>query len=394
MGTISAVYSQVGPSIAGLPVAYHITLVYRSDNGTTSFVSAGPTISDKSLHLGPGAEAAAIANSGINVLDNSPSVWGTLKVQGSGTFNAKDPFNGVTNVAQTDPNTGLPNPNAGATYNWEVISNNVSDAQFAGIVQTYNDIASLHMTYSPTLQNSNSVACTALKIAGLPMPSDPGSYLAWGCGNNNMPTKKSNIEQYLNNMRQRASSPGQDFSVTQTERSDGTTIQIVDWNNPFLLDSLITKKNGVVTAIQLKNNEISDLSVFTSADVSANYTNVMLADNGLDVNLLGDANTIEGGIHYDLSVTGNDNLARVDDSNVQFYGSNNDLYGDSNSSYGAAYSGNDEFGRMASASQSPSNSISADKLIETMSAYPMASAAGSIRERPAEPEWATITSKA
>jgi len=79
--------------VAALPLTgtmtYHETLVYTTPNGSY-YISAGPTISNSSLGLNDVQKAENIVLAAASVGTNTPSIWGTLKVEGSGGFIPKD----------------------------------------------------------------------------------------------------------------------------------------------------------------------------------------------------------------------------------------------------------------------------------------------------------------
>ena len=80
MGNLSVYYSPVGdaPSSFGQDGygAMHITLTYSDQNGS-SFISMGPS---KANDLGLAAVVGQTLIANNNMLSNTPSYWGTLRV--------------------------------------------------------------------------------------------------------------------------------------------------------------------------------------------------------------------------------------------------------------------------------------------------------------------------
>src|SRR5450830_1084655 len=177
--SISVIFLPVAPLPGTGTMTYHETLVYTTPTGS-HYISAGPTTFNKDVPwdsglLGKAELAFFISNAIVQAALNAPSPWGTLKVEQNGTFVPGDvtpQTGGIDVVPAFDPDTGIPNSDVGTPYPSQVlITGNDLSAQWATIVQTYSSIASLNLTYSPSTQNSNSVANTALAEAGVPLPN-------------------------------------------------------------------------------------------------------------------------------------------------------------------------------------------------------------------------------
>ncbi|NWE26471.1 hypothetical protein [Pseudomonas gingeri] len=101
-------------SVAFVPVrsllgvmTYHQTLIYTTPQGAY-YISAGPTTANNKLDMNPVQTVGNIALAANDVIYNTPSVWGTLKVEGNGAFIPGDTTSagGVDVVPQNDPVTG------------------------------------------------------------------------------------------------------------------------------------------------------------------------------------------------------------------------------------------------------------------------------------------------
>ncbi len=139
----------------GLGLAHHIGIVYTNKDGQSFGVSSGPSV-QSTLQTPPNALRAI-----VRMADDSPSDFGTL---------ISDPHNNTPFIKgrMTDYYTqdyeGKEMPHAIAAQGQDL------SAQWATIVKTYAAIGKMGLTYSPTSQNSNSMAGEALRRAGIPVP--------------------------------------------------------------------------------------------------------------------------------------------------------------------------------------------------------------------------------
>jgi Ca2+-binding RTX toxin-like protein len=149
--------------------------------------------------MGTAGTALNIAAAIEQANTNTPSIWGTLKVEKSGAFTPNDPSAGVDVVPTIDSDTGVRNANAGTPYRSQILATGEDlSEQWNTIVSTYNKIADLNLTYSPATQNSNSVANTALSAAGVPLPKDTGpSGTFTPASSNKLPTTPEQLNDYL-----------------------------------------------------------------------------------------------------------------------------------------------------------------------------------------------------
>ena len=142
-------------SIVGLGLAYHMAIVYTDSVGHSYGASSGP--SNQATAQTPALALGAILDSARNM----PSNFGTL---------ASDPKNnhlfikGQPEDYYTQDFEGMEYPHVTAVQGRDL------SAQWAVILQTYASVGKIHLTYSPVSQNSNSMAGTALRQAGIPIP--------------------------------------------------------------------------------------------------------------------------------------------------------------------------------------------------------------------------------
>jgi len=177
METIAIYYSPLASTkvaaYVGLGLAYHMALVH-TDNANVSFgVSSGP--SNQSAIQSPSLALGAI----LDVAKDIPSAFGTL---------VSDPKNdhpfrkGRPEDYYTQDFEGVEYPHVIAMTGPDL------SKQWKTIVTTYEKIGRLHLTYSPVSQNSNSMAGTALREAGIPIPFSvsakfaPGEFTQLLCG--------------------------------------------------------------------------------------------------------------------------------------------------------------------------------------------------------------------
>ena len=144
----------------GLGMAYHMAVVYTDRNGVSYGASSGP--SDLSAPQTPAHALSAILAS----FDKGPSAFGTL---------LSDPKNGrpFTKGSAADYFT---KDGAGRAYPYSVVlkGRNLS-ARWSSILGTYGRVDHMKLTYSPVTQNSNSLAATALRNAGITPASSSGT---------------------------------------------------------------------------------------------------------------------------------------------------------------------------------------------------------------------------
>ena len=141
--------------LVGLGIATHMAIVYTNAGGTSFGASSGP--SDHMTAQTPGFALAALAD----MAADRPSAFGVL---------ISDPANnhafqlGQPEDYYTQDYDGVPYPHVTVAT-----APDLSGA-WALILRSYTDVGALHLTYSPLSQNSNSMAGTALRHAGLPIP--------------------------------------------------------------------------------------------------------------------------------------------------------------------------------------------------------------------------------
>jgi len=159
METITVYYSPLDSTriveYVGLKIAHHIGIIYTNSAGQSFGVSSGPSV--QSVQQSPDNALHAI----LDMANNKPSDFGTL---------VSDPHNNTPFVKgrmddyYTQDYQGKEFPHALALEGKDL------SAQWAIIVKTYAAIGKMHLTYSPTSQNSNSMAGEALRRAGIPVP--------------------------------------------------------------------------------------------------------------------------------------------------------------------------------------------------------------------------------
>jgi hypothetical protein len=150
-------------ALIGLGLAYHVAIVYTNSDGKSFGVSSGP--SNQMTRQTPDLALRAIMDSAWE----RPSGFGTL---------ASDPHNdhpfkrGLPEDYYTQDDLGDAYPHALAAEGKDL------SKQWRTIVNTYARVGQLHLTYSPITQNSNSMAGTALRASGLPIPFSSGTVFA------------------------------------------------------------------------------------------------------------------------------------------------------------------------------------------------------------------------
>lgn len=136
----------------GLGMAYHMAIVYTDRNGVSRAASSGP--SDLSAPQTPEHALSAVFAS----FDDQPSAFGTL---------ASDPRNG-TPFLKGGAGDHSTEDGAGHAYpRTTMLRGKDLSARWGSILRTYARIDAMKLTYSPVTQNSNSLATTALRRAGV-----------------------------------------------------------------------------------------------------------------------------------------------------------------------------------------------------------------------------------
>lgn len=397
--SISAIFTPVGPHTsdnATGTVIYHITLVYKTPFGS-EYISAGPQISNATLKLSTGDTLTGIVKAADNVLTNTPSVWGTLKVNGQSSFTPGDRVAGIDVVPNINPDTGIRNSDGGTKYSSETITNSANDSTWAQIKQAYNDMSGLNLTYSPATQNSNSVACTALNVAGLSIPQSLSLMKQAPACDIKLPTKPSELQNYLDKWKSHTDMP---LNVRWDANAAGDLVQTIQSNRfDYLSWQSITTKTGNVKVQEVKNIDSDSITLMEGADITVSGADIYLGTDGLDVDVAGDGNIISNGDYQNLDVVGDNNYAYMDYSSIDFSGSDNYAYGDGNYGGGWDFGGGGEFRAFASADQgnntglSPSGRIDSSKLVESMSAFARSSFVSAPPRNGADIGWATIATR-
>jgi hypothetical protein len=159
MEAITVYYSPLDATrileVVGLKIAHHIGIVYTNSAGQSFGVSSGPSV--QSTQQTPDNALRAI----VDMANGAPSNFGTL---------VSDPHNNTPFVKgrmddyYTQDFEGKEFPHAIAMQGEDL------SAQWQIIVKTYAAIGKMHLTYSPTSENSNSMAGEALRRAGIAVP--------------------------------------------------------------------------------------------------------------------------------------------------------------------------------------------------------------------------------
>ena len=155
--TLTAYYSPLPSTgvarFVGLGMAYHMALVYTDADGRSYGASSGP--SDLASGQTPRNALSALVAAAA---DAPVSAFGTL---------VSDPRNGTpftidgAGDSYTHDGRGCPYPSEVVAHSRDLRS------QWAVILRTYAGVGRMHLPYSPISQNSNTVAATALRRAGL-----------------------------------------------------------------------------------------------------------------------------------------------------------------------------------------------------------------------------------
>ena len=154
--TIAVYYSPLESTkvtrLVGFGMAYHMAIVYTDRAGNSYGASSGP--SDNASPQTPANALKAI----VFMADQQPSSFGTLVADPS---NDHVFIEGHAEDYYTKDREGRAYPHSLVTRGKDL------SASWASILRTYADVDRLALTYSPTSQNSNSLAGTALRRAGL-----------------------------------------------------------------------------------------------------------------------------------------------------------------------------------------------------------------------------------
>ncbi len=154
--TLEVYYSPLDPTrvarFFGLGMAYHMAIVYTDRNGVSRAASSCP--SDLSAPQTPEHALLAVFAS----FDDQPSTFGTL---------ASDSRNG-TPFLKSGAGDHSTNDDAGHAYpHATMLHGKDLSARWGSILRTYARIDAMKLTYSPVTQNSNNLATTALRRAGV-----------------------------------------------------------------------------------------------------------------------------------------------------------------------------------------------------------------------------------
>lgn len=155
-------------TLVGLGMAFHVTIVYTNSSGSSFGVSSGPSVHG-ALQT-PGSALRAIVDAALE----RPSDFGFL---------ISDPANGHP-FKRTSRDDYYTQDLGGETFpSYPVLTGKDLSATWAIILNSYEEMSSLHLTYSPITQNSNSMAGTALRQAGIAIPSSFGTRFSPGLFN-------------------------------------------------------------------------------------------------------------------------------------------------------------------------------------------------------------------
>ena len=159
METIAVFYTPLASTklaaAIGLSIASHMAIVYTNNAGQSFGVSSGPSIhlmlQSPTQMLEPVVASASNRPSGFGVLMSDPN--------NNHAFQMRHPED-----YYTQDDDGTPYPSATVTTGSDL------SAHWRTIVSTYQQVGTLALTYSPISQNSNSMAGTAIRAAGLRIP--------------------------------------------------------------------------------------------------------------------------------------------------------------------------------------------------------------------------------
>ena len=154
--TFAVYYSPLNSTTAvgylGLGMAYHMAIVYTDAAGRSYGVSSGPS------NLSAAPTPAHAFSALFDMANNAPSSFGTL---------VSDPHNNTPFIKGTPADYYTQNREGQAYPHTTVLKGRDLADRWTAIVQTYEHVGQLRMSYSPVSQNSNSLAGTALRRAGV-----------------------------------------------------------------------------------------------------------------------------------------------------------------------------------------------------------------------------------
>ena len=136
----------------GFGMAYHMAIVYTDKSGTSYGASSGP--SDLKAAQTPQNALQAL----YSLAEDVPSSFGTL---------ASDPHNNTPFVIGKRGDFYTRDAKGRPYIHATMMTGQDLSAKWTTILQTYSAVGRLGLTYSPTMQNSNSMAGTALRRIGL-----------------------------------------------------------------------------------------------------------------------------------------------------------------------------------------------------------------------------------
>lgn len=159
MDTIAIYYTPLTSTkvaeVIGLGEAHHMALVYTDGSGRSFGASSGP--SNHMTAQTPGLAVAAAFASAMGV----PSAFGTL---------LSDPVNNHA-FTKGRPDDYYTQDDEGDPYPFTIVlTGRDLSAKWQTILRTYVAVGRLGLTYSPISQNSNSMAGSALRAAGIAIP--------------------------------------------------------------------------------------------------------------------------------------------------------------------------------------------------------------------------------
>ncbi len=159
MDTIAIYYTPLTSTkvaeIVGLGEAYHMAIVYTDGKAHSFGASSGP-----SNHMTAQTPRLALLAALASTM-GMPSAFGTL---------VSDPMNNHP-FTKGRPDDYYTQDDEGDPYPTTLVARGENlSAQWQTILKTYVAVGRLQLTYSPISQNSNSLAGTALRTAGFPIP--------------------------------------------------------------------------------------------------------------------------------------------------------------------------------------------------------------------------------
>jgi hypothetical protein len=349
MESITVVYSFISapdiPLVGGVAV-FHETLLYTNAQGQ-QFIATAQAFNQ----MPTGNAFVNLISSANSVLTGSPSPYGTLDAQTGSVLNpsifpsyALQPGQTFQQAINGMLGTLSPYANGSTQTNLtEVVATGTDLSQtWNKITATYQQIDSEALEYSPSLQNSNSVATTALTAAGITAPTDndvggphwcPGSEIILPTlttpGSNNQVTSSvttdadGNTILTINDKGDNDSSP---YSLTVVENASGNSATATLTGNNGTVnrtETLTTNSDGSQTdniqslntdgSVQFSQTTITQPNGQVSATISgqgdvANLSNTSITvAAGSQATVTGQNNTITGGAGDTVGVSGTGN---------------------------------------------------------------------------------------